>query len=161
MVRKRKFDNSTCLYRNCKEEPLENETYCNKHKPENRIPERENSHTCIHEGCRCKAIYAIRSSNIPLYCSKHKIEDMVMISSKRCFHENCTLQPSYNFNKNLAPIYCYLHKQEGMIDVKGKKCIHPGCNKYPSFNYITSKKRIYCGEHKKDGMVDIKRVKPT
>jgi hypothetical protein len=53
--------------------------------------------------------------NTPMYCSKHKKEDMIDVRNKTCqFEGGCDTHPSFNYQGNTA-MYCFKHKQEGMV----------------------------------------------
>ncbi len=58
----------------------------------------------------------------PIYCSKHKLDDMVNVRSKKCIENNCITTPSFNFLTEIEPIYCFKHKRDGMVNVKMLRC---------------------------------------
>ena len=107
---------------------------------------------------RCKNCNKHANFNVvgkkAIYCSKHKLEDMIDVNNKRCISENCNTQPNFNFLGKKA-IYCSKHKLDGMIDVTNKRCISENCNTCANFN-VLGKKAIYCSKHKLDGMIDVK-----
>ncbi len=111
---------------------------------------------CIEENCDKQPNFNFQNEKIPLYCKKHKLENMINIVSKKCIEENCDIQPIYNYKKEKNAIYCSSHKKDTMIDIKHKRCIEENCITIPIFNYQKEKIPLYCSSHKKDNMVDIK-----
>jgi hypothetical protein len=95
----------------------------------------------------------------PIFCNKHKKDNMVDVVSKKCIENECNKQPVFNYINETTPIYCKTHKKENMIDIKNKKCIENECNKQPVFNYKDETTPIYCNIHKKDDMINIKSKK--
>ena len=94
------------------------------------------------------------------YCSKHRLEGMVNVMSKRCAHEEgCGRQPNFNFPGSKGGVYCDEHKKPGMVNVKNKLCADEGCGRQPSFNLPGMKGGVYCDEHKKEGMENVKTKK--
>jgi hypothetical protein len=91
------------------------------------------------------------------YCSKHRLEGMVNVVSKRCAHEGCgSPSPSFNFPGSKGGVYCEKHQKPGMENVVAKRCAdEKGCGRQPSFNFPGSKGGVYCYEHQKEGMVDV------
>ena len=47
--------------------------------------------------CTKRSFFNYKNEIKALYCSKHKLTDMVNIVSKRCIHKDCYKQPLYNF----------------------------------------------------------------
>jgi hypothetical protein len=92
----------------------------------------------------------------PLYCSIHKLKDMIYIGKKKCAFDNCTKTPSFNLI-GLKPLFCFNHKLDDMIDLTHKKCIHLNCTKRPNYNYSNISTPIYCLEHKKPDMIIVKK----
>lgn len=93
------------------------------------------------------------------YCSNHKDDTMIYITSRKCEFIGCNKQPNYGYASEKKSIYCGTHKLDGMIDVANKKCLHDGCTTRPNFNILGEKKGIYCGIHKLEGMRDVKSNK--
>lgn len=58
----------------------------------------------------------------PIYCSKHKLNNMVNVRAKQCAENNCTTSPSFNFSTKNEPIYCYEHKHDDMVNIKMFQC---------------------------------------
>jgi hypothetical protein len=92
-----------------------------------------------------------------LYCSEHKLKNMIDIKHKHCIVDNCTKRPSYNVLLAKKPLYCAEHKLENMVNIKHPNCIHNNCTKKPSFNLPTETKALYCAEHKTQLMVNISK----
>ena len=60
-------------------------------------------------------------SHSGIFCSAHKLENMVDVRNKHCAHPDCTKCPSFNYPGKTPGMYCGLHKQQGMVDVKHKR----------------------------------------
>ena len=58
-----------------------------------------------------------------LYCSKHKLTDMVDIYSKSCEFENCKKNGFFNYNGIRKRKFCSEHKLKDMIDMRKMKKI--------------------------------------
>ncbi len=110
---------------------------------------------CIENNCNKFPSYNYKNEKIPIYCVKHKKEDMIDIKHKKCIEENCDKQPTFNYRDEKTPIYCKKHKKDYMNDIRNKKCIEENCNTRPSYNYKNEKIPIYCVKHKKEDMIDI------
>ncbi len=106
--------------------------------------------------CTKRAFFNNKNEIKALYCSKHKLTDMVNIVSKRCIHKDCYKQPLYNFEDEKIALYCSKHKLTDMINIKHKRCVHKDCKTMPVFNFEDENKTLYCSKHKLDGMIDIK-----
>ncbi len=92
---------------------------------------------------------------IGLYCSQHKLDDMIDVISRRCLHPNCYIQPSFNYEGETKSLYCFQHKIDNMIDVKNIRCLNLNCYTRPSFNYIGENIGLYCLEHKIGNMINV------
>ena len=108
---------------------------------------------CAEDECTKRPNFNYKDQTQPLYCVKHKKNDMVNIISKLCEYNNCTTQSVYNYEGSKKGMFCNEHKKEGMIDIKKRKCAEKNCDKQPSFNYKGYKIGINCNEHKKEGMI--------
>ena len=60
-------------------------------------------------------------SHSGIFCSAHKLENMVDVRNKHCAHPDCNKCPSFNYPGKTPGMYCGLHKQPGMVDVKHKR----------------------------------------
>ena len=111
------------------------------------------------KGDRCKTCaYFNIPGEKPLYCAKHKKEDMIDVIHKKCIEEDCKKQPYFNLPGEKA-LYCAKHKKKGMEDVVNKKCIEEDCKTRSNFNIPGAKQALYCAKHKKKGMEDVKNKK--
>ena len=111
--------------------------------------------TCIYEGCNIQPNFNFPNEKTPLYCLKHKEDDMIDIRNKQCIIEGCNIRPHYNLPGEKTAIYCNAHKQENMINIISKTCIYKGCNIRPSYNYLNEKITLYCFNHKLNDMIDV------
>jgi hypothetical protein len=92
------------------------------------------------------------------YCTKHRLEGMVNVVTKRCAHEEGCGSPSPNFNfpGMKGGVYCKKHRKPGMVDVKHKRCVDERCTgTRPTFNFPGSKQAEYCKKHRKPGMENV------
>ncbi len=62
-----------------------------------------------------------------LYCSKHKLENMIDVIHKKCNFNGCFKIPLYNVPDIKKGIYCSKHKLENMVDVINKRCKKNNC----------------------------------
>ena len=53
---------------------------------------------CHEENCNKIPSFNLQNETKGLYCSKHKLENMINIRSKRCIYENCDIIPNFNYN---------------------------------------------------------------
>ena len=111
--------------------------------------------SCIYNNCNKRASFNLEGTKKGIYCSTHKLENMIDVVSKTCIFEGCNKHPTFNIECEKKAIYCSTHKLEGMIDITHKRCIFYECNKHPTFNIECEKKAIYCSTHKLEGMIDI------
>jgi hypothetical protein len=109
---------------------------------------------CLDSNCKKQPAYNFIGLK-QLYCSEHKLENMINVNSKTCIYSTCNKIPCFNYENTIIGIYCSEHKLENMINVKSNKCIEDGCNLQPNYNYIDNPKLLYCYNHKKDNMVYI------
>ena len=65
--------------------------------------------------------YGDAGSHSGIFCSAHKLENMVDVRNKHCAHADCNKCPSFNYPGKTPGMYCGLHKQAGMVDVKHKR----------------------------------------
>lgn len=112
---------------------------------------------CKEENCSKSAKYNVLFQKPPLYCSKHKKDGMVNISTKYCIENDCYSTPSFNY-ENLPKRFCKTHKKDGMENVKHKKCEfvdndNKKCTLVASYNE-KNKPPKFCKAHKTENMVD-------
>ena len=108
---------------------------------------------CIELGCNKQSAYNYENEK-PLYCGKHKNNNMIDVKNKKCIEINCKIRPNYNFEGETIALYCKKHKKDNMVDIKHKTCIEKGCKTRPGYNF-KGEKAIYCKAHKKDNMIDV------
>jgi hypothetical protein len=117
---------------------------------------------CLNRECKIEACFNYKNFkeiNIRkhIYCSKHKLKNMIDIKSKKCIECN-TKHPIFNYKYEKKALYCGDCKLKNMIDIKNKKCIN--CNiKRPNFNYNSEIIVLYCGDCKLENMINIKSKK--
>ena len=112
---------------------------------------------CKNNNCNKRSHFNYENNKKSLYCSKHKLENMIDIKSKKCIKCNIK-QPIFNYINEKNALYCKDCKLNNMIDIKNKKCIK--CkNKQPNFNYNEEKNALYCKDCKLENMFNIKDKK--
>ena len=53
---------------------------------------------CNHTECNIRANFNYISESKGIYCSKHKLNGMIDIKTKKCAENGCNIQPSFNYN---------------------------------------------------------------
>jgi hypothetical protein len=149
-----------CDFETCRKQASYGEFYgkplrCNDHKEEYRLVSR----LCQEDNCKNFPNYNYEGNTNALYCSKHKMENMIDIKHKKCINFECEKLPSYNYEGEIKAIYCLEHKKELMVNVKDKKCQHIGCKTQPTFNFQGETIPLYCSIHKKEEMIDVRNKK--
>jgi hypothetical protein len=114
------------------------------------------SKTCAEKDCNAQPSFNYFGNKSGLYCSSHKLKDMMDVKHKSCTESGCALRPTYNYPGSNVAIYCKNHKLENMVNIVTNTCIYDECNKVPTYNYNGTKTALYCLEHKLESMVDIK-----
>jgi hypothetical protein len=107
---------------------------------------------CIESTCNKRPTFNFEGQLQAIYCSTHKLENMVDVANKKCI--KCNKIPRYNI-EGQQPLYCFEHKLNDMINVVSSICIELNCKTRPSFNFDGEKLALYCTSHKKDFMIDI------
>jgi hypothetical protein len=51
---------------------------------------------CVHENCKLTPLFNYAGEEKGLYCSKHKLENMIDLKHKICIENNCILRAYYN-----------------------------------------------------------------
>lgn len=125
---------------------------CREHKEDYKIT----SMLCIYTDCKIHASYSYESHSKPIYCSIHKIENM-LCKNRTCEFEDCKIQPCFNFEGETKSKFCFNHKEINMINIKRKKCVEANCNIIPTFNYDGEKVGKYCKQHKNPNMINVTR----
>jgi hypothetical protein len=106
---------------------------------------------CKFENCNKNASFNIPTETKVLYCSEHKLDEMVDVKHKKCL--DCTKNPYFNYPDKKVGLYCSEHAKENMINIKSIRC--KKCSKIASFAFVKMIKPEYCFDHKLDGMVDV------
>ena len=83
---------------------------------------------CKETNCKTLPTYNVEGETKALFCSKHKLENMVDIKHKPCIHLNCKTRPTYNVEGETKALFCSKHKSENMVNVKDKACKTHLCN---------------------------------
>jgi hypothetical protein len=131
------------------------EKFCHVHKSKGMICNK--TRLCEEDDCMKIARYNYKEKNTPLYCRKHKKNEMVDVifryeneyKNTKC--QECDEDALYNYYP--PAMYCRKHKKDNMIVVAPARCLE--CGKRANFNYPDSKPGIYCSVHKLKGMVNI------
>lgn len=105
---------------------------------------------CKFETCNTHANYGHEYKK-PMFCAKHKNEEMRDVTNVVCQYLNCNKRAFYGIDK---PINCREHKTTDAINVVKGFCKEPGCKKKPTFGNI-NKKPLFCIEHKKETMYNV------
>jgi len=111
--------------------------------------------SCLYNNCNTRAIYNVEGQKKGIYCSIHKLENMINVVNKTCAFEGCKTQPMFNIEGIKKGLYCSIHKLENMINVVNKTCAFEGCKTRPTFNLEGHSNAIYCSIHKLENMIDI------
>jgi hypothetical protein len=90
-----------------------------------------------------------------IYCSTHKLENMINVKDKTCLFEGCKTSPAFNIEGTKTGLYCLTHKLPNMINVKDKTCVFEGCKTRPAFNIEGTKTGLYCLTHKLPNMINV------
>ena len=94
---------------------------------------------CVYDGCITLPTFNYKGHKNALYCSTHKLNEMVDIKNKTCIHEGCKKQPVFNYKGQKNALYCSTHKLNEMVDVKNK-----ACKTYLCSTRVTDKYQGYC-----------------
>ena len=103
---------------------------------------------CKFENCTKNASFNVPTETKVLYCSEHKLDEMINVKHKKCL--DCGKIPYFNLPDKKVGLYCSDHAKENMINIKSARC--KTCNKIASFGLD---KPEYCSDHKLDGMFDV------
>ena len=126
--------------------------FCAKHKSFYR---KMNQKKCNVDGCNTVPSFNFITKKIPLFCKKHKQENMINVyrhyrntHSDSCKYSGCEIVAHYNFVSDKVPRFCVKHKQPSMVYIrtKGTKCHYKGCMKTPQFS-LDGTMRKWCHEH--------------
>ncbi len=114
---------------------------------------------CIEKNCNIQPSYNYKNEVNPIYCNKHKKDEMTNIRKKKCIELNCIKQPSCNYKNEKSALYCAEHKKEGMATLYTKLCGINDCIKIALYNNDGEAEPLYCKKHKKENMIDVKTRK--
>lgn len=103
--------------------------------------------------CKKVARYNIKSNSVPIFCSEHKLSDMVNVTKKVCEFDNCSVSAIFGLKSGKGQ-YCKSHKTANMIDVTHSVCKFEDCSVRPSYGEKGGPAQ-YCASHKKDGMINV------
>ena len=120
---------------------------------------KERKGKCIYENnCDKWAMYNCETETQPLYCKKHKLDNMIDLVNlnKLCIFEECKYYALYNYENEDKPLYCKFHKNEEMICLIKQTCDYENCEITASYNFPGKKTRLRCSKHKEEGMIDVK-----
>ena len=78
---------------------------------------------CSYPNCNTRACYNYNGYKFGLYCSKHKLVDMINIETPTCKVDNCNIIALYNYKDKSNAIYCNTHKLENMINIRKKETV--------------------------------------
>ena len=71
---------------------------------------RDKSKNCSEEGCKTIPNYNYEGEKTALYCSKHKLDNMIDIKNKKCQEKGCKIQSYYLFYVlNNIKLFFHLH----------------------------------------------------
>jgi len=100
------------------------------------------------ECCTRRAYYNYAGSG-RRYCSIHKLNGMVNVTSARCKAADCEKGRVYNY-PGLTSAYCNLHRKVGMVNCSRPICKESGCTTFAQYGY--NNRRDYCYNHKENMM---------
>ncbi len=146
-----------CSDENCKAYAYyidENIFYCKKHSK--KLIKINNKKICVYENCNTFPNFNYDGMISGIFCSKHKLVEMIDVINKKCSYIGCNKSASYNYKNSATGLYCSQHKLENMIDKKNKTCNYENCNTNPYFNFKKELKPLYCNQHKLKNMINIK-----
>ena len=109
---------------------------------------------CNQEDCTKAPIYNLKGEK-RLYCSTHKLPDMIDVVHYICEFEGCTIRASYGIT---TKTHCKTHKTDKMIDIVHPQCKNKDCSIRPCFG-MRGGKAIYCVEHKLPEMIDLTNIR--
>lgn len=71
---------------------------------------------CIYDNCDITPSFNYYIGLTPIFCFKHKKENMINLTSRKCVYYGCNTNCSYNYQGIKKPIFCFKHKRENMIN---------------------------------------------
>jgi hypothetical protein len=110
------------------------------------------SKLCYNKTCDKTASFNVVGGK-PLYCSEHKLDNMINVKHKKCLE--CNKIPYFNYINEKTGIYCADHAKKNMVNIKSKVCEFLNCPTLASYNVIESKTPKFCSIHKQDNMYHV------
>jgi hypothetical protein len=86
-----------------------------------------------------RPVYNYDGQTKGIYCTQHKLPNMIDIKHDRCQNEGCMIRPHYNYEGQNKLLYCAQHKLPNMFIIKNKRCQNSWC-----YTQITDKYDGYC-----------------
>lgn len=147
-----------CVYFKCKKTACYNyegrkALMCEYHKCDNMIFIQKQK--CTHAKCHRNARFNIPNEKHPIYCTDHKLPDMIDLENalydydKQGFMDKINKR-IYELNQ---PILLVKDKKRP-LEIKNT-CCKDGCEKIPKFNAPHKQGGMYCDEHKKMFMINV------
>jgi len=90
---------------------------------------------CQYDKCRVTPIFNYCKESKGLYCSKHKLDEMVDVINKKCEKDGCFSIPRCNYIGQKGR-FCSKHKLGGMVDVNERICNYRNCTKQCKFGFL-------------------------
>lgn len=108
---------------------------------------------CEVSQCINLATYGNPRARIPIRCSEHKENHMVIINTKWCEHEKCEKTATWGVTKsNLS--HCEMHKRSGMVRHLSGRCCHNSCEIHAAFGFENDKPK-FCRKHALPNMINV------
>jgi len=108
--------------------------------------------TCNHiDKCNKKSHWGYEFG-YPLFCGKHKLENMTECVNKICEHTGCAKQAHFGYEGQLRQ-FCGIHRLVNMENSSITKCAE--CKKQAVFG-IQGQKASHCGDHRTENMINLK-----
>lgn len=76
---------------------------------------------CIFPDCKSRASFNYEGKKA-LYCSAHKLKNMIDVVSKRCAFPGCCKQSRFSYIGDNR-LYCVFHRLPNMVDV-AERCVN-------------------------------------
>lgn len=114
---------------------------------------KESYNKCRASNCDKRPCFGYEGTNT-LYCSQHKLSNMIDLRHVLCEYPDCTTRPSYGLERG-KPRFCTNHKSDNMINLISKKCENPDCITSASYG-LEGKSHRFCAKHKLLGIEDEK-----
>lgn len=108
---------------------------------------------CSIKDCKSVARYNIKDNKDAKFCTEHKQDNMVNVTSKVCQFDNCMLKATFDI-KGGKGAFCAKHKTADMLDIAHSYCKEEGCTSRPSYG-IKGEKPMFCAKHKTAEMINV------